>query len=72
MAEMRPLIAAEPILRAPKPEIVAEVYGVFSAWQRMAQRTMAEGRTNFRESMNVKGKVIWQRENEKTRHQLAC
>src|SRR5438128_11873449 len=28
MAEMRPLIAAEPILRAPKPEIVAEVKGV--------------------------------------------
>src|SRR5437870_13716816 len=25
MAEMRPLIAAEPILRAPRPEIVAEV-----------------------------------------------
>src|SRR5881397_4243767 len=25
MAEMRPLIAAEPMLRAPRPEIVAEV-----------------------------------------------
>src|SRR5216117_2077301 len=42
MAEMRPLIAAEPILRVPKPEIVAELYGVFSAWLRMAQRTSAE------------------------------
>src|SRR5215831_7022639 len=28
MAEIRPLIAAEPILRAPRPEIVAEVKGV--------------------------------------------
>src|SRR6184192_4926733 len=28
MAEMRPLIAADPMLRAPKPEIVAEVKGV--------------------------------------------
>jgi hypothetical protein len=27
MAEMRPLIAAEPMLRAPKPEILAELYG---------------------------------------------
>src|SRR5436853_4385444 len=31
MAEMRPLIAAEPMLRAPKPEIVAELYGDSSA-----------------------------------------
>src|SRR5689334_18683986 len=31
MAEMRPLIFAEPMLRAPRPEIVAEVYGVSSA-----------------------------------------
>src|ERR1700747_772882 len=28
MAAMRPLIAGEPILRAPNPEIVAEVKGV--------------------------------------------
>jgi hypothetical protein len=28
MAEMRPLIAAEPIFRAPNPEIVAELYGI--------------------------------------------
>src|SRR5438552_15625299 len=27
IAEMRPLIAAEPMLRAPSPEIVAELYG---------------------------------------------
>src|SRR6267142_3226335 len=31
MAEMRPLIAADPILRAPSPEIVAELYGASSA-----------------------------------------
>src|SRR5881296_4425757 len=38
MAEMRPLIAAEPILRAPRPEIVAEVKGVSWAWTEAAQR----------------------------------
>src|SRR6266568_6189598 len=31
MAEMRPLIAAEPILRAPRPEMLAELYGASSA-----------------------------------------
>src|SRR5437588_1621027 len=31
MAEIRPLIAAEPMLRAPSPEIVAELNGVSSA-----------------------------------------
>src|SRR6266536_2177630 len=38
MAEMRPLIAAEPMLRAPRPEIVAEVYGSSSARQSIVQR----------------------------------
>jgi hypothetical protein len=37
MAEMRPLIVAEPMLRAPTPEIVAELNGASSAWQRIAQ-----------------------------------
>src|SRR5436853_7828582 len=31
IAEMRPLIVADPILRAPNPEIVAELNGVCSA-----------------------------------------
>src|SRR3984893_15577949 len=31
IAEMRPLIAAEPMLRVPSPEIVAELNGVSSA-----------------------------------------
>src|SRR3982751_1505071 len=31
IAEMRPLIVAEPMLRAPRPEIVAEVKGACSA-----------------------------------------
>src|SRR6266849_10808699 len=31
MAEIRPLIVADPMLRAPRPEIVAELYGVSSA-----------------------------------------
>src|SRR5438105_5016433 len=30
-AEMRPLIVADPMLRAPRPEIVAELYGASSA-----------------------------------------
>src|SRR5881296_3786749 len=38
MAEMRPLIAAEPILRAPRPEMVAEEYGGSSARQTTVQR----------------------------------
>src|SRR5438309_383023 len=31
IAEIRPLIAAEPMLRAPRPEMVAELNGAFSA-----------------------------------------
>jgi len=31
MAEMRPLIAAEPILRAPRPEMLAELNGASAA-----------------------------------------
>src|SRR5215469_2804392 len=32
MHEMRPLIAADPMLRAPRPEIVAELYGTSAAY----------------------------------------
>src|SRR5215468_4864061 len=38
MAEIRPLMVAEPMLRTPRPEMVAELYGASSAGQRMAQR----------------------------------
>src|SRR4030095_4567539 len=50
-AEMRPLIVAEPMLRAPRPEMVAELNGVSSARERIAQKNSA-GNTNFREYMN--------------------
>src|SRR6266436_6003186 len=49
IAEMRPLMAAEPMLRAPSPEMVAELYGVSSAWEVTAQRHSAAGKRNFRE-----------------------
>src|SRR5207302_7153166 len=49
IAEMRPLMAAEPMLRTPSPEMVAELYGVSSAWEVMAQRNSAAGKRNFRE-----------------------
>src|SRR4029077_11521180 len=42
MAEMRPLIVAEPMLRAPRPEIVAELNGASSAWQGMAHASSDE------------------------------
>src|SRR5881394_3002293 len=51
MAEMRPLMAAEPMFRTPSPEMVAEPYGVSSAWEAMAQRNSAVGKRNFRERM---------------------
>jgi hypothetical protein len=47
---MRPLIVAEPMLRAPRPEMVAELNGVSSARQRIAQKN--SGNTNFKEYMN--------------------
>src|SRR5215475_10878736 len=39
--EMRPLIAAEPILRAPSPEMVAELNGASAAQRGVAQRKSA-------------------------------
>src|SRR4029077_5220248 len=41
IAEMRPLIAAEPMLRAPRPEIVAELNGVSSAGEFAAAKQIA-------------------------------
>src|SRR5207244_8879779 len=38
IAEMRPLIVADPILRAPSPEIVAELNGVSSARRFAAEK----------------------------------
>src|SRR5207244_9345539 len=48
MAETRPLIAAEPMLRAPRPEMVAELYGACCAWTAATQKQMAEARINFK------------------------
>src|SRR4026209_1129106 len=41
-AEMRPLIVAEPMLRAPRPEMVAELNGASSAPQEIMQRSRNE------------------------------
>src|SRR5437763_12492281 len=38
IAEMRPLMAAEPIFRAPSPEMVPELNGASSALQAIAER----------------------------------
>ncbi len=42
MAETRPLIVAEPMLRAPRPEMVAELNGASSAPQEIMQRSSNE------------------------------
>src|SRR4029453_12133498 len=41
-AEMRPLIVAEPMLRAPRPEMVADLNGASSAQQEIMQRSRNE------------------------------
>src|SRR5215471_14632005 len=47
IAEMRPLIVADPMLRAPRPEIVDELNGASSAQQEVlqARRNKSEART---------------------------
>src|SRR5262245_24748184 len=42
IAETRPLIVAEPMLRAPRPEMVAELNGASSAREGIAQRSRNE------------------------------
>jgi len=42
IAEMRPLIVAEPMFRAPRPEMVAEVNGASSARLSVAERSSNE------------------------------
>src|SRR4030095_15809215 len=42
MAAIRPLIVAEPMFRAPRPEIVAELNGASSAWQEIAHTSRDE------------------------------
>jgi hypothetical protein len=60
MAEMRPLIVADPMLRAPKPEIVAELYGASSApkaaelTRLKLRKTKIEKRINYFEAGNLK------------------
>src|SRR5207247_7880050 len=53
IAEMRPLIVAEPMLRAPRTEIEADVYGGSSARQSTVQRNSAADKTNFKECMSI-------------------
>jgi hypothetical protein len=48
---MRPLIVAEPMLRAPKPEIEAELYGASSDRETVAQRNSAAGKISFKEDI---------------------
>src|SRR6266699_1576345 len=48
IAEMRPLIVADPILRAPRPEMVADLNGASSAGQSIAQRRSNESDTRTR------------------------
>src|SRR5205823_2466011 len=53
MAEMRPLMVAEPMFRTPSPEIVAGPYGVSSAWEIIARKNRAVAiRKDFRKRMN--------------------
>src|SRR6187399_585132 len=49
-AEMRPLIVAEPMLRAPRPEMVAELNGASSAKQETMQRSRNESDAGTRRS----------------------
>src|ERR1051326_5254800 len=49
IVEMRPLIVAEPMFRAPSPEMVAELYGAFWACERALQRSSAVNKENFKE-----------------------
>src|SRR5437588_4664364 len=55
IAEMRPLIAADPILRAPKPEMVAEENGPSSA---RAEIIKEQTRAVLRQSFDM-GLIIW-------------
>jgi hypothetical protein len=52
-AEMRPLIVAEPMLRAPRPEMVAELNGASSAQQEIMQRSSNESDASTRRTPKV-------------------
>jgi hypothetical protein len=53
MAEIRPLMAAEPMFRAPRPEMVAELYGACSPWDATAQRHSAVDNEIFSKRMMI-------------------
>src|SRR5881296_3059139 len=55
IAEMRPLIAAEPMLRAPKPEIVAEANPGSSACAEITKKQKSVG---VRQTFDM-GLIIW-------------
>src|ERR1700730_1504226 len=51
IAEMRPLIAAEPMLRVPSPEMVEELNGACCAFAEMMMKQHAVARKNFEKDM---------------------
>src|SRR5262245_35981563 len=54
--EMRPLIVAEPMLRAPRPEMVAELNGASSAWQSIVQRSNNENDAKMARTPRLRAK----------------
>ena len=52
IAEIRPLIVAEPMLRAPRPEMVAELNGASSAPQEIMQRSSNESDARTRQKVS--------------------
>src|SRR5207244_12691829 len=75
IAEIRPLIVADPILRAPRPEMVADLNGASSAGQSIPQRSSNERDTRTRRTpkalcaKSVKTHVPF-RESLRTAHHL--
>src|ERR1044071_8383976 len=59
MAEMRPLIVAEPMLRAPRPERVAELNGASSAPQEIMQSSSNESDARKRPKVSRTKGVCW-------------
>jgi hypothetical protein len=55
---MRPLIVAEPMFRAPKPEIEAELYAASSDRETVAQRNSAAGKISFKEDIMITSELL--------------
>jgi hypothetical protein len=61
MAEIRPLIAAEPMLRAPRPEIVAELNAGSSACELAGAKQIAKANVNAESKVTLTS-ILSQRE----------